>query len=623
MAKRYTPQEIEILSKNPCVKHVRENRLTLTYEFKLILWNEWYNDPSVNTIRKVLRDYHFDCTLFNNKFFHNIEMNFKRNGKPKNGSDKLFGISHNSFRMSTRDNEYLLSTGKFIKAKKGIRFHPDFINEIFHTYPEISIEDHLIKNNIDPKMVGYQRIYLLKQKFGGTNKENIKISDEIVDKYKSHPYISRITNKQCVLTESFYHNAYYLKDMHIDKLLSVFNIDGHNLSETTKNRIMYKLRHWERKSTDSAVNDIDILTNINKELTDMVNHYFKAISKVVPSLLKAERKRLCQWINDLPVGRSKMFSKDSILKKIGISRSNYYYILSNDQYGSYEASKNDQDDKDIKTVKEVIDYRGYPKGIKQIYMMMNEITGRQFGLNKIMRLMRKYDMPCKVRKSNKSRQQAKALLKRNVKPNLLKRKFRLARPLKHLLTDVSYLKYGLNHTAYLSTVKDAVSGKILSCAVSENNDLTLACDTLESLNHYSFNDGQIFHSDQGTLYLTDTFQKRICEMGLRQSMSKRGNCWDNASQESFFGHFKDECIYNDCESAEDLRELIEDYMDYYNNDRPQWTRNRMTPSQYENHLLNMSDIEFDEYYCREEMKYQLMMKKAADKAIKRAKDIGA
>ncbi|CED93726.1 Transposase [Romboutsia ilealis] len=67
-------------------------------------------------------------------------------------------------------------------------------------------------------------------------------------------------------------------------------------------------------------------------------------------------------------------------------------------------------------------------------------------------------------------------------------------------------------------------------------------------------------------------------------MSRRGNCWDNAPQESFFGHFKDEVILNNCSTLEQVRNEIDDYMDYYNNDRYQWNLNKMTPVQYRNHL---------------------------------------
>ena len=70
-----------------------------------------------------------------------------------------------------------------------------------------------------------------------------------------------------------------------------------------------------------------------------------------------------------------------------------------------------------------------------------------------------------------------------------------------------------------------------------------------------------------------------------QSMSRKGNCIDNAPIESFFGHMKDDVDYEDCEMFEELKEVIDKYMYSYNNTRPQWELKKMTPAQYRNHLL--------------------------------------
>ena len=71
-------------------------------------------------------------------------------------------------------------------------------------------------------------------------------------------------------------------------------------------------------------------------------------------------------------------------------------------------------------------------------------------------------------------------------------------------------------------------------------------------------------------------------------MSRRGNCWDNAPQESFFGHLKDETYLKDCETFEELVNEIDDSMIYHNNYRCQWNLKKMTPVQYRNHLLDLA-----------------------------------
>ena len=282
--------------------------------------------------------------------------------------------------------------------------------------------------------------------------------------------------------------------------------------------------------------------------------------------------------------------------------------------------KERQDEIDFECIRKVMDYKGFRKGTRTIYMMLPDICGVHFGRNKILRLMRKYNCICAIRRERTELKTNRENLKSNRKPNLLKRRFRLARPGEILLTDVSYLKYGLNRTEYLSCVKDAVSGRVVSYITSSGNDLNLAMDTVDTLDP---SEDAIFHSDQGSLYLNDFFQNRIKELGYSQSMSRRGNCWDNASQESFFGHMKDECDLSSCSTSEEVKEMIDDYVYYYNNERPQWTRNKMTPAEYEDYLNSLSDNEYSDYLQNEQEKYDKMMKKAREKALKRAVELGA
>ena len=83
----------------------------------------------------------------------------------------------------------------------------------------------------------------------------------------------------------------------------------------------------------------------------------------------------------------------------------------------------------------------------------------------------------------------------------------------------------------------------------------------------------------------------LSELSIARSMSRRGNCWDNAPQESFFGHMKDELHLEECESYEAVCNELNDYFDYYNNDRCQWGLNKMTPVQYRDYLLKQPGTE--------------------------------
>jgi len=95
----------------------------------------------------------------------------------------------------------------------------------------------------------------------------------------------------------------------------------------------------------------------------------------------------------------------------------------------------------------------------------------------------------------------------------------------------------------------------------------------------------IFHSDQGMHYTHPKTRLLLAEVGFKQSMSRKGNCWDNASMETFFGHMKDELHYRECQYIEELSLRVNEYMIYYNSERYQWTLNKMTPDEFRSHLL--------------------------------------
>lgn len=266
----------------------------------------------------------------------------------------------------------------------------------------------------------------------------------------------------------------------------------------------------------------------------------------------------------------------------GVSRSGYYNYLSN------ESKRERREEIDIKVRDDIlmaISFRGYKKGSRSIKMLLEDKFGICYNRKRIMRIMRKYNIVCPIRRK---KYKYKVTKEHKVCKNYLQREFKQNVPGKVMLTDISYLQYGNAKTAYLSTILDASTNEILSFKVRENMKLDLVISTLNELQDNQFvhfDDGMI-HSDQGWHYTNPQFRIRAAEMGLQQSMSRRGNCWDNAPQESFFGHLKDEVDIKQCNTFDELHTLISDYIDYYNNDRYQWNLNKMTPIQYRNYLLN-------------------------------------
>ncbi|WP_408631316.1 IS3 family transposase, partial [Marinisporobacter balticus] len=276
--------------------------------------------------------------------------------------------------------------------------------------------------------------------------------------------------------------------------------------------------------------------------------------------------------------------------KTGVSRSGYYNYFSLKSQ-TLRDQRNTQDEivKDI--ILKAYNFKRRKKGARQIKMTLEGQYGIIYNLKRIRRIMKKYGIICPIRKANPYRRMMKATREHTVLPNLLNRNFKQNIPGKVLLTDITYLFYGKGKKAYLSTIKDGSTNEIVAYNVSDSLKLDIATDTLHKLKKnrkIKLPKGAFIHSDQGVHYTSPTFQKLVKKYGLGQSMSRRGNCWDNAPQESFFGHFKDEAYIKPCETLEQLKKEIKQYMLYYNKYRYQWDLKKMTPVQYRNHLLNVA-----------------------------------
>lgn len=263
----------------------------------------------------------------------------------------------------------------------------------------------------------------------------------------------------------------------------------------------------------------------------------------------------------------------------GVSRSGFYVWKSKQ---NNVTQKEQKDRQDFELILEAYNYRGYDKGSRGIYMRLLH-KGVRMNRKKIIRLMRKYNLFCPIRKANPYKKMAKAVELATVADNIVNRNFREYGPRIILLTDITYLFYGKCKKAYLSSIKDAYTKEILAWVLSENMEEDFV---LETINILMLNYGNelktdsLVHSDQGVHYKAYSFQQLLKDNNLRQSMSRKANCWDNAPQESFHGHMKDEINLDNCSTFEELKLIIEDYIDYYNNDRYQWDLAKLAPSEY-------------------------------------------
>jgi transposase InsO family protein len=221
-------------------------------------------------------------------------------------------------------------------------------------------------------------------------------------------------------------------------------------------------------------------------------------------------------------------------------------------------------------------------------MILENDYGKIMNHKKIRRIMTEYGLHTKIRRKNPYRIMAKKTQEHSTCPNILDRKFDVLTPYRVYSTDITYLFYGRGKTAYLSAVKDLASKEIVAYSLSGNINMEFVFDTLAKSIEITPKDSfksLIWHSDQGVHYTNPGFRKQLKDLKITQSMSRKGNCLDNAPIESFFGHLKDELDYSNCDTFEELEKKVNEYIYNYNNNRYQWNLKKMTPVQYRDHLL--------------------------------------
>ena len=285
-------------------------------------------------------------------------------------------------------------------------------------------------------------------------------------------------------------------------------------------------------------------------------------------------------IHDAVSKDNNVLSIDKMCKIAGVSRSGYYAW---EKAAPKRTEREEKDRSDFADILDAYKFRGYAKGARGIYMRLLH-KGNRMNLKKIRRLMKRYGLKCPYRGPNPYRQMQKALRTDTVFPNKVDRKFVEGGVRRVLLTDITYIFYDKG-VCYLSTILDAFTHEILAYELSTNLQVGFVLKTVEELisEHGStLDDTTIIHSDQGCHYTSKAFIQLLHDSHFVQSMSRKGNCWDNAPQESFFGHMKDEIKYEITmmQTFDEVKAKIDDWIDYYNNDRYQWELAKLSPKEY-------------------------------------------
>jgi transposase InsO family protein len=262
-----------------------------------------------------------------------------------------------------------------------------------------------------------------------------------------------------------------------------------------------------------------------------------------------------------------------------VNRSTYYNV---------SLSGLDKDTESLELVRNIFYSRKERIGIRQIKMLLWRKKKVLMNLKKIARIKKKYGLITKIRKKNKNFIFLKKQQEHKVASNVVNRVFKTDSIDKIYSTDITQFNLRTGQKCYLAAFKDLGTKEIVSFKMSMHPGLNFVLEGLkESIKTVPVDKraNLIIHSDQGFHFTHYDFSRIIKESGATQSMSRKGNCLDNAPIESFFGYLKDHINLKDCESFKDLEDQVTKEINYYNNDRPQWDLKKMPPIEYRRHLL--------------------------------------
>lgn len=258
-------------------------------------------------------------------------------------------------------------------------------------------------------------------------------------------------------------------------------------------------------------------------------------------------------------------------------RSSFYY------WQVHSGDKANKDQASLRLVREVYDSSRGKAGIRQTMMRINRKYGVKINLKKIARLKRDYNLSTRIRRKRKFYANILNQHEHRVKKNILSRQFKTLKADKVYSTDITEMRFASSQKVYLGAIKDLCTKEIIAYTTALRPGLSLSVNlaevTLKSLSQ-SQREDLIIHSDQGVHYTNHAYRNLLSNYLVTQSMSRRGNCLDNAPIESFFGHMKDELDLSDCKDYLSVKKKVKQYMFYYNHERPQWGLKQKTPAEY-------------------------------------------
>jgi putative transposase len=250
-----------------------------------------------------------------------------------------------------------------------------------------------------------------------------------------------------------------------------------------------------------------------------------------------------------------------------VSRSGYYEFVK-------QIGKPDRDEPLAAMIAECQEkcYKIY--GCRRVLIWLKREKQVSRNVKTIYRIMSKFGLLSEIRRRRKYRQMGEQLHKYE---NLLNREFCADRPNLKWVTDISYIHTGQG-VLYLSMIRDLYDNSVVAHKTGTEQTINLVLNTIKAAKEREVVTPELqLHSDQGFQYTSNGYFNLTKEYGTTASMSRRGNCYDNAMAENFFSILKTECIYrNKPKTFDDARQMIDDYIYFYNNERIQ-LKTKLTP----------------------------------------------
>lgn len=233
-----------------------------------------------------------------------------------------------------------------------------------------------------------------------------------------------------------------------------------------------------------------------------------------------------------------------------------------------------------KAIMEICKTTKYRYGHRKVKALLKKDYKMLRNRNTVQAIMQKHHLQCRVKPKRKWKSQGETII---IAPDLIKRDFKAFKPNQKWVTDITYIQYG-STVKYLSTIMDLYNNEIVAYKMYDHQQTPLVLDTLkEALERRYYPKGVIVHSDQGSVYTSYAYQAYITERNLVSSMSRRGNCWDNAVIESFHSNLKsEEFAYTKFNSLNNIEVTIrvEQYLKEYNEKRIQEKLGYLSPIEY-------------------------------------------